>query len=133
MIKNIAEPLQQLLQTAEPYEPEITHYFSEGICIREMRVKAGALIIGASHKTDHLTIVSHGTMQIRIGDESKLVQAPYTFEALAGSRKIGFAYTECVVSNIIPTDSRDIEEIEREFTTLHEDREALQKTLKEIS
>ena len=121
MNNDYSKALSRLLSPGRQIELETNHYFSDGICIREMIAPAGAIIVGAAHKTNHLTTLVSGTMQIRIGNESKLVTAPATFESLAGSRKIGFAYTECVVHNIIPTDSRDIEEIEMEFTSLHED------------
>ena len=86
----------------------------------------GAIVIGAEHKSNHMTIVSKGAVQVRIGKESKLVEAPATFETLAGSRKLIFAYVDSVVTNIIATELTDIEEIEEQFTTLHKDRELLE-------
>ena len=124
-LEDIMGSLASLIEGKELIKPETDHYFSDGVCVREMRVKAGTLVVGAEHKTNHITMLIQGTMQIRIGDESKLFHAPCTFEALAGSRKIGFAYTDCVVSNIIPTHLTDTEEIEKMFTTLHEDKKEL--------
>ena len=119
--ENLGAALSDLLKDCELFEPEVEHYFSDGVCVREMRVPAGSVIVGALHTSNHLTMMMQGIMEIRIGDEVRVVQAPATFEALAGSRKIGFAITDCVVSNVFPTDSRDIEEIERMFTNLHDD------------
>ena len=125
MKKDFSGALSTLLATGKEVELKVNHYFSDGVCIREMIAPAGAIIVGAAHKTNHLTTLVKGKMQIRIGNESKLVEAPATFEALKDSRKIGFAYTECIVHNILPTDCKDIEEIEKEFTTMHEDIKAL--------
>ena len=124
MKKDISKSLANLFK-GSPMDTDIitvNHYFSEGVCVREMIVPAGALVIGASHKTKHLTTLVKGSMQIRLGNESKLVEAPATFESLAGSRKVGLAYTDCVVHNVFPTNSKDVEEIERQFTTMHEDK-----------
>ena len=123
MKKDVTQALEHLLANAVACEFPTKHYFSSGICIREMEMPKGSLLVGHKHKTDHITMLIKGSMQIRIGEESKIIHAPYTFEALAGSRKIGLAYTDCVVSNIFPTDSTDIEEIEREFTDKHDLKE----------
>jgi len=122
MNADITEPLKVLLNNGQEFKPETNHYFSDGVCIREMIVPAGSIILGAGHKTKHLTTLVQGVMQIRIGNESRLIEAPTTFESLDGSRKVGFAYTKCVVHNIFPTDSKDIDEIENEFMTIKEDK-----------
>ena len=119
--EKLGKALADLLKDCVLFEPEVTHHFSDGVCVREMRVPAGSIVVGAMHTSKHLTMMMFGIMEIRIGNEVKVVQAPSTFEALKGSRKIGFAITDCVVSNVFPTDSKDIEEIERMFTNLHED------------
>jgi len=132
MKKDYIPALAKLLNNGTTIELETNHYFSEGICIREMIAPQGTLVLGAAHRTNHLTTLVKGVMQIRIGDESRLVEAPATFESIAGSRKVGYAYTDCIVHNCLPTDSRDIEEIEREFTTLHEDKELIMNKDKEL-
>ena len=96
------------------------HYFSDGICVRELFIPKGTVVLGAEHKTNHMVMLMQGILQVKIGDESKLVKAPATFEALKGSRKLVFAYTDCIVSNIMPTNLTNIEEIEKEFTDMHD-------------
>lgn len=124
--KDLSSSLAFLLKGKPKAETPLKHYFSDGVCVREMHIPAGSLVIGAAHKTDHITMLLKGILQIRIGEESRLIEAPYTFEALKGSRKIGYAYTDCIVSNIFPTQLKDIKAIEMEFSTLYED------TLKEL-
>lgn len=117
--------LNRLLSTGTPLDIKVNHYFSDGICIREAIIPAGALAVGATHKTNHITMLLQGTLQVYINGESRLVEAPYTFEALKGSNKIVFAYTDCVVSNVLPTESRDIYAIEEMFTCMHEEIDRL--------
>ena len=124
-ISEVLDSLVGILARNDSYEPKVVHHFSDGVCVRELHLKAGDLAVGAEHRHNHLTFLSFGTIQLRIGNESKLIQAPCTFEALAGSRKIAFAYTDRVISNIIPTDLTDIEEIEKMFTSLHKDKKEL--------
>ena len=129
----ISRPLARLLSKGTSFEPKVVHYFSDGVCVREMHAPAGSLILGAAHKTNHIIMLIQGKMQIGIDGDSRFFEAPCTFEALAGSRKIGLAYTDCIVSNIFPTNSRDIEEIEEMFTTKKEDLKRLKAALKELA
>ena len=108
---------------------DTTHHFSDGVCIRELKIPAGSLVVGAEHTTNHLTILLKGILHVRIGDEVEVMHAPHTFEASEGTRKVVFAYTDCIVSNIFPTNSTDIDEIEREFMTYKQDRKLLMKEL----
>lgn len=120
-LADLPKLLATLYTGKQMYEPKVVHHFSDGVCVREMHVTAGTLVVGAIHKTNHITMLIKGSMQLRIGDESRLIEAPYTFEALAGTRKLGLAYTDCVVSNIMPTTLTNIEDIEAMFTDKHED------------
>lgn len=122
---DISKPLARLLSKGTLFEPKVVHHFSDGICVREMHAPAGSIILGATHKTNHIIMLLEGKMQIGINGDSRLFEAPCTFEALAGSQKIGFAYTDCVVSNVFPTDSRDVEEIESLFTFKKEEKARL--------
>ena len=131
-MNKIIKTTANLLQEFPSVELITNHYFSDGVCIREMIVPAGTLVIGAEHKTNHLTTLVKGSMKITIAGEERIVTAPATFEALKGSRKVGYAFTECVVHNIMPIDSKDPEEIEREFTTLHEDLEEIVKCQQQL-
>ncbi len=101
------------------------HYFSDGIYVREMLAPAGAVVVGAEHKTTHLSTLVSGVMEIRLGAESRMCRGPYTFESQAGSRKVLFAHADCVLHNIIATDIKDIDELDRTITTYAEDKYAL--------
>ncbi len=124
-IEDISSILTKFFEGKPTKELKVVHHFSDGVCVRELHMSRGDVAVGALHKSNHLTFLSKGSLQLRMGNESRLLHAPCTFEALSGSRKIAFAYTDCVISNIIPTDLKDIEEIEKMFTSLHEDKKEL--------
>ena len=106
----LSKPLSVLLTGVKEGEPSIKHYFSDGVCVREATLLAGTFALGASHKHKHLTMVLKGVVHIRIGNTSKVMHAPCTFESEANTRKLAFAYTDCVISNVIVTDLTDIDE-----------------------
>jgi len=55
MKNNMSIPLANVLRKGTPCDVEVNHYFSDGVCIREMIVPAGVVVVGAEHKTNHLT------------------------------------------------------------------------------
>jgi len=89
------------------------HYMSEGVYTRVLHIKEGDFAIGALHLTTHMSILLKGKVTISIDGESRTMEAPHIFEALAGSRKIAVAHTDVQIMNIIPTELKDIEEIEK--------------------
>ena len=101
------------METNAEFDPTgfIENFISDGVYLRVIHVQQGKTIIGHVHTTNHLSVLLTGTMRISIGDEVKELKAPYIFEALAGSRKVGYAVTDCSVMNILPTDITTVEEI----------------------
>lgn len=96
-------------------ECPITHCFAPGIYIREVKMPAGAYVIGHHHKTPHLNIMLAGCLTILNEDGSKTkLQAPQTFTADIG-RKIAYIHEDVIWQNIFATEERDIETLEDMF------------------
>lgn len=93
-------------------ELNLTNYFSDGVYLRVITIPADTFIVGHKHLTNHLNILLTGSMDIQIAGERRYIEAPYIFEALAGSIKMAKTYSECKFANIIPSNTRDIQEIE---------------------
>ena len=101
------------MQVQTTLEPTglLQHFKSDGVYIRVMAVKADTIIVGHKHKTAHLSILLKGEMEISINGSTRVFTAPYIFEALPDSRKVGKAITDVEIANIIPTkDGEDVAE-----------------------
>jgi len=110
------------------------HQFSDGIYCRTINIPAGIFMIGAKHLTNHMNVLLQGEMLMTIADETKMLKAPCTFEALAGSIKAVITKTDCKFMNIIRTDLTNIEDIEKEvvdYEAVTKHQEKLQNILKE--
>lgn len=129
--QDISKPISRLLSNHKEASCSLSHHFIDGKYIRNMYIPAGTFAIGAIHKEDHLTILCRGSVQLKIGDESRKIDAPYVFMAKGGYRKILFAYSDSVISNVIETDLTNINKIEAKYSTLHEDINKL-KIIKEL-
>jgi len=96
-------------------EIEPTHYFADGIYAREIVIPAGTLLTGKIHRTRHLNIVSKGKIAVVTEDGQKIIEAPCTFVAEAGTKRVGFALEDTVWTTIHASQETDLEKLETEL------------------
>jgi hypothetical protein len=94
---------------------EEKHHFGPNIYIKEVTMPAGSVIIGKSHKIEHVCNMMSGRMIIIQEDGSKVeLKAPMTFIGKPG-RKVAYIIETVVFQNIYATDETDIEKLENMF------------------
>ena len=97
----------------------LSHYFADGIYGRAMMLAAGVAFTGRVHKLRHLCILAQGTMVLTsTTSEPEEITAPHIFVAPPNTKRAGYAVTDCVFINVLPTNETDVETIENEFTSL---------------
>ena len=111
-------------------EIEPTHYFADGIYAREIVIPAGTLLTGKIHRTRHLNIVSKGKIAVVTEDGQKIIEAPCTFVAEAGTKRVGFALEDTVWTTIHASQETDLEKLETEL--IAPSFEALEADLKPL-
>lgn len=89
----------------------LQHYQTDDIYIRVLTIPKGKLVAGHRHLTNHLNILLEGSMAITIGCDTKIVHAPYIFEALKDSVKVVKTFTDCSFANIHATKGLEREEL----------------------
>ena len=93
----------------------VTHHFGPSLYIREMVIPAGTVIVGKSHKTDHMCNMISGRMIVVNEDgERQEVVAPAVFMAKKG-RKTAYIIETVRFQNIFSTTETDIEKLENMF------------------
>ena len=91
------------------------HYFGPNIYIREIVIPAGHVIVGKSHKVDHLCSMIEGKMIVVNADGvRKELTAPAVFVAGRG-RKMAYIVETVRFQNIFSTPETDIEKLEAMF------------------
>jgi len=114
--KNIAEVIEMkmLLAKGEEIDFNLKHHFSTNMYIREVTMPTDTIVLGHEHTTTHLNILSKGSIiVVDLTSGNKLeIEAPYTFESLAGVRKIFFVIEEATFSTVHSTDETDIDKLE---------------------
>ena len=113
--------LQELMLAEEQIELELKHTFHDGIYVREMYIPKGVLLVGKRHRNETINMLTKGTMTISEGTESFTISAPYTFIGDKFSKKAGYAHEDSIWVNIIRTDLKDLEDIEKQVIIQEEE------------
>ncbi len=112
----VAEIERVCMSLGEKMDLPIEHHFSKGVYAREMKLPAGALIVGKIHKHQNLNILSEGEVSVISADGSFYrVTAPFTLVASPGAKRVIYAHTPVTWTTIHGTDEKDLEKIEDEF------------------
>ena len=124
-----AQQLQKaMLENLKPedlIEPPIKHYFANGTYVREMFAPTGSVIIGKTHRHDHICIVLQGQAMVYSEDGQFEIQAPYTFVAKKGAKRIFVVLEDLIFQNVHPANSTDLEELEHELIVSEDDENAV--------
>lgn len=115
-IRTDIQKIEELMSLAPSVETPIRHYRVGRLYAREMFIPAGTVVVGKIHAGESLSICSMGDISVMTELGAKRIQAPFTTEALAGIKRVGFAHSDTVWVSIHETDCETIEEIEAALT-----------------
>lgn len=109
--------LEEYLNTLPPVDAPVSHHFSEGVYTRTIFIPKDTLILGKRHRFETCNILLEGEISIYMGKDQPVVRlkAPCIFNSKPFVRKLGYAHTDVLFSNIHPTKEHDIDVIEQEF------------------
>ena len=98
-------------------EIPVNHIFSGGVYIRQIKIPAGALVMGKRHRYETCNILLKGKL-VMLSEEDKTpleVSGPIVFSTLAGAKKFAYCLEDAVFLNILPTMETDPDKIEEIF------------------
>ena len=105
------------LQTELAKEPQIElpllHDFSKGVYLRQIMMPKGSLVLGKTHKTEHLNIVMSGSASVLIDGEVKFIKAPYVFNSGKGIKKILYIHEEMIWATVHVTEETNMDKLEK--------------------
>ena len=110
----IEEGLKQFPQIHVPEK----FMFSKGVCVKEVILPKGALIISRVHRHSGITIISKGDVSVLCDENEgwKRMQAPYSFESPAGVKRALYVHEETVWANMLATEETDLGKLKEEWT-----------------
>lgn len=106
---------EELAKHEQQVPLETKHYFSKGVYAREITIPAGTILTGHIHKYENLNIISKGKIEVLVGNELKIIEAPATIVSPPGTKRIARALEDTVWITIHGTDETNVDKIEQEF------------------
>ena len=100
---------------------KISHEFADGIYLRRMDLKKDNLVVGAIHKHLHIWFLLQGHVSIAKKEGVEDYIAPCYVVSQPGDQRVIVANEDSIFVNIHknPTNTKDIEEIERNIVALN--------------
>ena len=115
-ILNLQDKMKELIATGEATSVEddcvLTHYFTDGAYARELKMPAGALIVGKIHKHAHLNFITAGKVAVATEFGEEIFTAPYTFVSLPGTKRVVYIIEDTTWTTVHVTNETDLEKIE---------------------
>lgn len=118
LVKKLDEEVSKLPQETIPLQ----HQVSGGMYARTGVIKAGCLLIGAKHKTDHINVM-FGDISVTTDEGIKRLTGYHVLPTKAGMKRAGIAHADTVWTTICKTEKTDLREIEDDLV---EEAERLQ-------
>ena len=117
--------LEQAIRDELPLlDGEVLHHHSYGVYGRELRVKAGSVIVGHIHKFTNMNVLLEGEMTIATDDGPMRVGPGFPVVSPPGTKRAAYAHTDCRWLTVHGTHETDLAMIEQQFI-VHTDQEYL--------
>lgn len=99
-----------------PIEAPVSHYFSPGLYLREIRMAAGSIVVGKIHKTEHFNILVQGACLIIHEDFTREeLRAPMVFVSKPGVQKVLYILEDMIWMTTHVTEETDLIKLEDEL------------------
>lgn len=109
----------QRLQDAALERPQIdiepSHTFGPGFYARTINIPGGATLVGKVHATEHIFILSRGSLAVATEDGVQILHAPFQCVCRPGLKRAGTALSDCTVTNVHITEQTDLNLLEAEL------------------
>jgi len=109
--------IQDVIQKMPQVDCPVTHHHFHKGYGREMFIPAGTMLTGKVHKFTSLNILLEGDISLMTPDGSNRVQAPYIVVSSEGTKRLGYAHTDCRWLCVHGTEETELDKIEAEVIT----------------
>jgi hypothetical protein len=114
-LRDKIDQLEALMRREPQVEIEPVHHFAHGLYAREITIRAGTLLTGKIHRTEHLNVISQGRIIVWTEDGMREVSAPFTMVSRPGTKRVGYALEDTVWTTIHATAETDLVKLEAEL------------------
>ena len=112
---------KQIQDHAELIDVPVEHHFAPGVYMRQMDAKAGTLVVSKMHRTEHMNVLLSGSLTVATENGIEYLKAPAVIKSMPGTKRIGYFHEDTSWMTVHPTDSTDLEEIEKQVIVPEEE------------
>ncbi|GAA5559034.1 hypothetical protein Asch03_03972 [Acinetobacter schindleri] len=106
--------VQQQVSELPQLELPVFHHFAPNVYMRQMDAPAGSLVVSKMHRTEHMNILIKGSVTVVTENGIEYLKAPLVLKSAAGTKRIGYFHEDSSWITVHPTESTDLEEIEKQ-------------------
>ena len=110
--------LEKAILACPQVEMPVTHIQIDGVYARSLFIPEGVVLTGKIHNTESIGILAKGTLRIFDGENYSEIHEGHISVAKSGTKRIGYAVTDCIFITVHRTDKTDLAEIEYELTSM---------------
>lgn len=114
---------QQITDNAELIDVPVVHHFAPGVYMRQMDAKAGTVVVSKMHRTEHFIMFLTGSCSVMTENGIEHIKAPCVLRTMPGTQRVGYFHEDTSCITIHPTQSTDLEEIEKQVIVPEEEIE----------
>lgn len=107
--------LESVMRDMPQAEIPTEHNFCPGFYARTINIPAGCTLTGKVHATEHIFMLTKGTLMMATEDGAMTVSAPYQAICRPGIKRVGHALTDVVCTNIHITTETDLVRLESDL------------------
>lgn len=113
---NLQNQLEQKIESGEIEKADtgLVHHFGPKLYLREFSAKAGTLVVSKMHRTEHFILFLTGSLSVLTENGIEHIKAPYIQRTMPGTKRVAYFHENSTCMTIHPTESTDLEEIEKE-------------------
>lgn len=122
-IDTVRDVQQQLSESPDQIDVPVQHHFAPGVYMRQMDAAAGTLVVSKMHRTEHFILFLTGSLSVLTENGVEHIQAPCIQRTMPGTKRVAYFHEDSTCMTIHPTESTDLEEIEKEVIVPHGEEE----------
>lgn len=104
--------LQGVLLTQDQAWHGENHHFAPGVYLREFRTFEDTVLVGKTHRHEHLFVLLEGKCTVATEGEAITLEAPYIGKSPAGVKRALHTHTDIIWVTIHATEETDVAKIE---------------------
>ena len=106
--------LESEMLAFEQVNCDLSHHVIGGMYARSGMIPAGHTLVGATHKTDHISVL-FGDVSITTDEGVKRLTGHHVLPTLAGMKRAIYAHADTLMTTVCKTTKVEIAEIEDEL------------------